>query len=101
MSNQCMVEVRRFDDDVLVLIEDNYGKTFLSFEPEYFEESFGGESPVPLLRRVWEVDEMDGSFWIDEDDRVVLDCCSSLEVHGLTDEVQVFLRSEQDTLGKL
>lgn len=96
MSNQCMVEVRRFDDDVLVLIEDDYGKTFLSFHPEYFEENFGGESPVPLLRRVAETDEMDGAFWVDEDDSVVLECCSSLEVHGLTDEEFVFLRSEQD-----
>ena len=99
MSNQCIVEVRRFDDDVLVLIEDNYAKTFLSFEPQYFEENFG--TLPSLLGRIAETDEFNGTFWIDEDERVVLDCCSSLEVHGLTDEVQVFLRSEQDTLGKL
>lgn len=96
MSNNCMVEVRRFDNDVLVLIEDNYAKTFLSFESDYFEENFGGENPVPLIRRVSETDEMDGSFWIDEDGSVVLECCSSLEVRGLTDEEFVFLRSEQD-----
>lgn len=93
MSNQCIVEVRRFDDDVLVLIEDAYGKTFLSFEPEYFEENFG--NPVELLRRVAETDEMDGTFFVDENGQVVLDCCSSVELHGLTDDVQVYLRSEQ------
>lgn len=90
MSNPCIVEVRRFDDDVIILVEDDYGKTFLSFEPDYFEENFG--DVVSLLSRVAEIDEMDGSFWVDEDDNVVLECCSSLEVHGLTDEPFVYVR---------
>jgi len=95
MSNQCIVEVRRFNDDVLVLVEDNYGKTFLLFEPEHFETTYPDH--VSLLARVAEVSEMDGTFLVDEDGKVVLDCCSSLEVHGFdTDNVFTYLRSEQE-----
>lgn len=88
-----MVEVRRFEDDVLVLVEDDYGKTFLSFEPEYFDEKF--DNPIDLLSRVSEIDEMDGSFSVVDGSRVVLDCCSSLELHGMTDEPIIYLRSDQ------
>lgn len=97
MSNQCMIEVRRFEDDVLVLIEDNYGKTFLSFEPDDFSESFPDH--VSLLNRVDEDGEMDGSFFIDEDGEVVLECCSSLELHGFNpddDTVFTYFKSEQE-----
>lgn len=86
MSNQCMIEVRHFDDDVLVLAEDNYGKTFRSYEPDYFAENF--HTPVDLLREVADnYDEMDGSFYVTPDtDEVVLETCSSLELYGFNDD---------------
>lgn len=83
MSNQCVVEVRTFDDDVLVLIEDNYGKTFMSYEPDEFDSKFHG-NVVELLREIAdECEEMDGSFFVTPDtDEVMLECASSLEVWG-------------------
>jgi hypothetical protein len=77
-----MVEVRYFDDDVLVLVEDNYGKTFRSFTPDEFLENFG--NVVDLLRYIAdECEEMNGSFYVTPDtDEVVLECASSLEVYG-------------------
>jgi hypothetical protein len=97
MSNQCIIEVRHFDDDVLVLVEDGYGKTFLSFEPDYFDSQF---PDVPsLLRKIASTDEMDGAFWVEEDGNVVLECCSSLELHGFIpddDSVVIYLRSDQE-----
>lgn len=102
MSNQAIVEVRYFDDDVLVLVEDTYGKTFLSYEPDEFLEKF--PTVQDLLREVsWE-NVMDGSFYVDgEDNHVVLDACSSLEVHGfIDDEVQIFCSGdEHGTVGML
>jgi hypothetical protein len=82
MSNQCIVEVRHFDDDVLVLVEDNYGNTFRSYEPDYFAENFA--SVIELLRDIADnCDEMDGSFFVTPDtDEVMLECVSSLEVYG-------------------
>jgi len=82
MSNSCTVEVRNFDDDVLVLVEDNYGKTFLSYEPSEFKQMF--PNVVDLLRVIAdECDEMDGAFYVEPDtDEIVLDTVSSLEVWG-------------------
>lgn len=93
MSNQAIVEVRKTNEDVLVLAEDNYGKTFTVFELDEFYERF--PTVESLLEEVSCWDEMDGSFYI-EGDRVILDCCSSLEVSGFNDEVHTYLRSEQE-----
>lgn len=88
MSNQAIIDIRKFDDDVIVLAEDNYGKTFLSYEPEVF-----AEMTLPdLLSDVAATNEMAESFWVEESGEVVLECCTSLEVHGFDDEVQVFTR---------
>lgn len=83
MSNQCMVDVRHFNDEVLVLVEDNYGKTFRSYDVEYFDF----ETVLDLLDEVEEYSEMDGAFWVEKDEndnplKVVCETCSSLEVYG-------------------
>lgn len=100
MSNQAVVEVRRFDDDVLVLIEDNYGKTFLSYEPEEFSKRF--PTVQDLLHEVAGEDEMDGCFSIDiEDNHVELDACSNLEVHDFIEGefIQFCSGDEYGTIG--
>lgn len=94
MSNQCIVEVRHFPEEVIVLASDNYGKSYLTFDLDEFEDNYGNDI-VALLRRVSEIDEMYGTFIVDEDDRVLLDACSSLEITGLSDEPIIYLRSEQ------
>lgn len=87
MSNQAIVDIRKFEDDVIVLVEDDYGKTFQSYEPD----SFNSMSLIDVLNDVSNMDEMDGFFSI-VDDEVVLDRASSLEVHGFDENVHVFTR---------
>jgi len=81
MSNQVIVDIRHFDDDdVIVLAEDNYGKTFRSFTPEFYQNFSNVEE---LLHEIAGEPEMDGSFYIDlENFSVVCEACSSVEVHG-------------------
>jgi hypothetical protein len=102
MSNQCMVEVRHFADDVLVLVEDNYGKTFRSYDPDVFSIKF--KTVTDLLRDIADnYDELDGSFYVEPDtDEVVLECASSLEVYGFNGESTELnfnqLRNEDDRI---
>lgn len=80
MSNQVIVDVRHNSDDVIVLAEDSYGKTFLSYTPEQYQEF---ETVKQLLSEICVEQPMEGSFYIDvEDSSVVCECCNSVEVHG-------------------
>jgi len=80
MSNQVIIDIRHFSDDIIILAEDNYGKTFLSFTPDTYKKFSNVEE---LLYEVATTPEMDGSFYIDlEDFSVVCELCNSVEVHG-------------------
>jgi len=93
MSNRVVVEVKRLDDEVLVLAYDNHGKTFLSYEPDYFEENF---STVPqLLKELNDEMAMEGAFFVGTDDEVVVESSASLEVHGFKDgDIEIYYRDE-------
>lgn len=102
MSNQAIIEVRHENDDVLVLIEDNYGKTFQSYEPEEFSKRF--PTVQDLLREVSGEDVMDGCFYVDiEDNHVALEACSSVEVHDFVqgEFIQFCSGDEHGTVGML
>lgn len=80
MSNRAVIEVRHSNDDVLVLIEDDYMRTFNSYEPGCFEELFSNVKD--LIGAVGGMEEMEGCFYVTPEDEVVLESCTSLEVHG-------------------
>lgn len=99
MSNQVIVDVRHSGDDVVVLAEDNYGKTFLSYTPERYQKF---ETVEQLLSEISVEQPMEGSFYIDAgNSSVVCETCSSVEVHGFyppSDERhdEVFVYTDDD-----
>ena len=84
MSNPCMIEVRHFEDESLILVSDDYGKTFATFDLPDYDSHFS--DVYDLLEYVSQLDEMDGSFSVVESEdgtlSVELDACSSVEVYG-------------------
>ena len=82
MSNPCVVEVVGTEDTIIVLFQDDYASTFRSYPKEEFFYLF---PTVPiLLDHVSNWKDADSTFYVDDDENIILNTVSSLVVKGLT-----------------
>jgi len=102
MSNQLFVEVVRTVDpystdnegEVIWIAYDGYGKTFASYGDKDiadFIERF--PTVYDLLSEVFAMDGMDGLGIVTEDNEILLDTCTSIEVHGYFPDGEVFVET--------
>jgi len=102
MSNQVIVEVVKTVDpystdnegEVIWIAYDSYGKTFQSYGDKDISEFIKRfPSVYDLLHDVLAMDGMEGSAIVTEDNEILFEACTSVEVHGYLPDGEVFVET--------